>query len=185
MFGAKKPAFALLATNDSINGYGRVRMVTSSRTNNPSRDLCKDFRHGHRRRKRGLRRDSQSVITGRVSIANRPVIVQSRKRIGDIEVDLMMGKHDLSQSIRRILYKATFHLHTLTFNGDKAFSVHKAIGIVLGLETYFTRPYTSQDNGTVENRIGQIRRFFQKSPTIVKYPIIVSDKLKNSLTTDL
>ncbi len=25
-----------------------------------------------------------------------------------------------------------------------------------------TRPYTSQDKGTVENRIGQIRRFFPK-----------------------
>ncbi|MBP6010274.1 MAG: IS30 family transposase, partial [Bacteroidia bacterium] len=26
----------------------------------------------------------------------------------------------------------------------------------------FTRPYTSQDKGTVENRIGLIRRFFPK-----------------------
>jgi IS30 family transposase len=38
----------------------------------------------------------------------------------------------------------------------------RAIGLALGLETYFTRPYTSQDKGTVENRIGQIRRFFPK-----------------------
>ena len=29
-------------------------------------------------------------------------------------------------------------------------------------KTYFTRPYTSQDKGTVENRIGVIRRFFRK-----------------------
>ena len=27
---------------------------------------------------------------------------------------------------------------------------------------YFTRPYTSQDKGTVENRIGVIRQFFPK-----------------------
>jgi IS30 family transposase len=33
---------------------------------------------------------------------------------------------------------------------------------VLNVTTYFTRPYTSQDKGTVENRIGQIRRFFPK-----------------------
>ena len=32
----------------------------------------------------------------------------------------------------------------------------------LSVKTYFTRPYTSQDKGTVENRIGQIRRFFPK-----------------------
>ena len=30
------------------------------------------------------------------------------------------------------------------------------------LKRIFTRPYTSQDKGTVENRIGQIRRFFPK-----------------------
>ena len=30
------------------------------------------------------------------------------------------------------------------------------------LKTYFTTPYTSQEKGTVENRIGVIRRFFPK-----------------------
>jgi IS30 family transposase len=70
--------------------------------------------------------------------------------------------HTVSKSIRRILHKATYSLHTLTFENDKAFAEHQAIGLALGLETYFTRPYTSQDKGTVENRIGQIRRFFPK-----------------------
>jgi IS30 family transposase len=32
----------------------------------------------------------------------------------------------------------------------------------LNADNYFTRPYTTQDKGTVENRIGQIRRFFPK-----------------------
>lgn len=31
-----------------------------------------------------------------------------------------------------------------------------------GAEAYFTRPYTSQDKGTVENRIGVVRRFLPK-----------------------
>lgn len=35
-------------------------------------------------------------------------------------------------------------------------------GDQLEAETYFTRPYTSQDKGTVENRIWVIRRFFPK-----------------------
>jgi IS30 family transposase len=51
--------------------------------------------------------------------------------------------------------------------------------------TNFNRPYTSQDKGTVENRIGKFDVFFPERPTFVKYAIIVSDKLKNSLTTDL
>jgi IS30 family transposase len=78
----------------------------------------------------------------------------------------MMDKNDLSQSIRRILHKATYPLHTLTFDNDKAFAGYQAIGLALFLETYFTRPYTSQDKGTVENRIGQIRRFFPKKTDI-------------------
>ena len=39
-------------------------------------------------------------------------------------------------------------------------------------DTYFTRPYTSQDKGTVENRIGVIRRFFPKKTDL----LIVSKK---------
>jgi IS30 family transposase len=72
------------------------------------------------------------------------------------------NSHTVSQSNRLILNKETYPLHTLTFDNDKAFAGHRAIGLALGLETYFTRPYTSQDKGTVENRIGQIRRFSPK-----------------------
>ena len=37
--------------------------------------------------------------------------------------------------------------------------LHESIGKTLKAATYFTRPYSSQDKGTVENRIGVIRRF--------------------------
>ncbi|MGB4818446.1 MAG: IS30 family transposase, partial [Saprospiraceae bacterium] len=40
------------------------------------------------------------------------------------------------------------------------------------VSTYFTRPYTSQDKGTVENRIGVIRRYFPKKTNL----IFVTDK---------
>ena len=53
-------------------------------------------------------------------------------------------------------------MHTLTFDNDKAFTDHQEIGKELDVDTYFTRPYTSQGKGTVENRIGVIRRFFPK-----------------------
>ena len=36
------------------------------------------------------------------------------------------------------------------------------MGKQLNVSTYFTRPYTSQDKGTVENRIGVLRRFIPK-----------------------
>jgi IS30 family transposase len=39
------------------------------------------------------------------------------------------------------------------------------------VKTYFTRPYTSQDKGTVENRIGVIRRFIPKK-TDLRIPFL-------------
>ena len=53
-------------------------------------------------------------------------------------------------------------IHTMTFDNGLEFAKHEKIAKVLGIKTYFTRPYTSQDKGTVENRIGVIRRFIPK-----------------------
>ena len=53
-------------------------------------------------------------------------------------------------------------IKTLTLDNDKAFANHRSIGRKLDADVYFTRPYTSQDKGTVENRIGVIRQFFPK-----------------------
>ena len=50
----------------------------------------------------------------------------------------------------------------MTFDNGKEFAKHKEIADKHGVKTYFTRPYTSQDKGTVENRIGLIRRFLPK-----------------------
>ena len=151
--------------------------------------LYKHLKHGRRRRKRGNIKDGRGVIENRVPIEKRPKIVAKRKRLGDIEVDLMMGKNhkgallvmtdrasldtrikklkgktskEVAAAIIKKLSNSSYDLHTLTFDNDKAFTDHLEIGKKLNVDTYFTRPYTSQDKGTVENRIGVIRRFFPK-----------------------
>lgn len=50
----------------------------------------------------------------------------------------------------------------MTFDNDKGFADHMKVSDALNVNTCFTRPYTSQDKGRVENRIGQLRRFFPK-----------------------
>ncbi len=50
----------------------------------------------------------------------------------------------------------------MTFDNDQAFGLHQEIADQLNIKTYFTRPYTSQDKGSVENRNGVIRRFDPK-----------------------
>ena len=57
---------------------------------------------------------------------------------------------------------------TLTFDNDIAFAQYEKIAKELSAKTYFTRPYTSQDKDTVENRIGVIRRFFPKGTDMTK-----------------
>lgn len=162
----------------------------------PYKELYKTLKHGSRRRKRGNIKDARGTIPGRTSIEERPKVVAQRKRIGDIEVDLMMGKDHKSallvmtdratlvtfleklegkeaeQVYRKMKYRLTQFdaawIKTLTFDNGKEFAYHQKIAKVLNVKTYFTRPYTSQDKGTVENRIGVIRRFFPKKTDLRK-----------------
>ena len=159
----------------------------------PYKRIYQHLKHGKRRRKRGNRKDTRGIIHHRVPIEKRPKIVQKRIRPGDIEVDFMMGKNHVgallvmtdratlhtslqklrnrrcetvSKAIIKKLEQAEYPMHTITFDNDLGFANHIAVAEALNVDTFFTRPYTSQDKGTVENRIGQIRRFFPKKTNL-------------------
>ena len=161
---------------------------TNKGENKQFKNLHKELKHGKRRRKRGNYKSTRGLIPNRIAIDKRPKIVDSRKRFGDVEVDLIMGKNHQSALLvivdraslittidklkgknsdiitRKIIkrMKKLPPLKTMTFDNDLAFYQHEKIAAALGVKTYFTRPYTSQDKGTVENRNGVIRRFFPK-----------------------
>lgn len=154
------------------------------------RDLYRNLRHGKRRRKRGNYKHTRGNIKHRTPIDQRPGLVDLRERLGDVEVDLMMGKDHKSallvmtdratlittmdflqgkdsQAVKqkiedRINWVGKSWIKTLTFDNDMAFALHHEIAEKYGIKTFFTRPYTSQDKGTVENRIGLIRAFLPK-----------------------
>ncbi len=65
--------------------------------------------------------------------------------------------------------------YTIPFDNDKGFVDHMTIAHALNFNAYFTRPYTNQDNGTVDNRIGQQTRFFPKK---TRLSIVTSEKVK-------
>lgn len=65
---------------------------TNKRENRPFKNLYKQLKHGRRKRKRGNYKDSRGLIPNRVSIEKRPKVVDERKRFGDLEGDLIMGK---------------------------------------------------------------------------------------------
>lgn len=160
---------------------------SNRREDKEGKNLYRYLKHGRRHRKRGIRRDNRGTIPNRVSIEQRPKMVNKRKRIGDIEVDLMIGKNHQS-ALLVSLDRATLHtrlrllkskssnvvkkvlkklyqgswIKTFTFDNDQAFTYHQEIADSYAAKAFFTRPYTSQDKGSVENRIGQIRRFLPK-----------------------
>ena len=56
-------------------------------------DLHKHLRtNGKRYRKRGNKKDRRGQISNRVDISQRPEEVEDRKRIGDLEIDTIIGK---------------------------------------------------------------------------------------------
>ena len=146
------------------------------------------LKHGRRRRKRGNYKDNRGLIPNRISIEKRSELVRRRKRLGDIEVDLIIGKNHRGgllvmldraslvttidkihskkpRHIKKLILKRmknNRHLKTMTFDNDQAFGLHQEIANELNIKTFFTRPYTSQDKGSVENRNGVIRRFYPK-----------------------
>jgi IS30 family transposase len=169
----------------------------------PYKNIYTFLRHGKRKRKRGNYNDSRGIIKNRVSIEYRPKVVDKRDRVGDIEVDLMVGKNHkgvilvmtdratLQTRLRKLKSKESEEVYngiiaslktneyracTLTFDNDKAFSCHEKVANLMKVKTFFTRPYTSQDKGTVENRIGVIRRFLPKK---TNFKFVTDEKIKD------
>ena len=81
----------------------------------------------------------------------------------------------VDKTMKKSLVKSKHPVHTITFNNDKGFADHMSVVKSLNVDTYFTRTYTSQYKGTVENRIGQIRRFFPKK---TDSSIVTNDQVK-------
>ena len=163
---------------------------TNKSENKSFKMLYKELKHGKRRQKRGNIKDNRGAILNRTHITARPAVVEQRTRIGDLEADLMMGKDhksallvltdrttlitmieklkgktasEVTQKINERLSRfSSSYVKTITFDNGKEFAGHMEIAKEFNVKTYFTTPYTSQEKGTVENRIGVIRRFFPK-----------------------
>ena len=154
-------------------------------------ELYKHLRHhGKKRKKRYGSIDRRGQIKDRVSIDQRPKIIEKRERIGDWEIDLIIGKNHkqavvtivdrlslmtligkVDRKQAELVTGATIKLlkpykrhGALSITGDngKEFSGHKDISKALGVDFYFAHPYSSWERGTNENTNGLIRQYFPK-----------------------
>lgn len=150
-------------------------------------------RNGRKYRKRGWAKDSRGIIKNRVSIENRPVEVDEKKRFGDIEIDTIVGRNHkgalftandrctmitwiakLSEKDSISLYKAAVKklmpfktlLHTITSDNGKEFANHQAIAEDLNVDFYFAHPYHSWERGANENMNGLIRQYIPKGSSL-------------------
>lgn len=151
--------------------------------------LFRHLRCQKQRRKRYGSYSRRGQLIERVSIEERPDIVDSRSRIGDWELDTIIGKNhkqaivSLTERksrftlIKKVKHKtaqcvtdAIIHLlapfsdqvHTLTSDNGKEFADHKAIADKLDAKFYFAHPYASWERGLNENTNGLIRQYFPK-----------------------
>ena len=152
--------------------------------------LHSHLRHsGKRRKKRCGTQDRRGQIKNRVSIDERPAIVDKKQRIGDWEGDTIIGKQqqkaivtlvDRASKMTRIGRVATKHsevvstimidllkpmeliTHTVTLDNGKEFSGHEKIAEALNIDIYFAHPYSSWQRGLNENTNGLIRQYIKK-----------------------
>jgi len=152
-------------------------------------DLYKHLRCQKKRRKRYGKYERRGKLPNCRSIEERPAIVNARKRLGDWEVDTILGqkhkqamvtlterksrftllakvKRRTAQAVRKQVYRMLLpvknKVHTLTSDHGKEFADHEQIAQMLELKFYFAHPYAAWERGTNENTNGLLRQYFPK-----------------------
>jgi IS30 family transposase len=152
--------------------------------------LWKNLRCQKLRKKRYGKAERRGMIPNRLSIEDRPAIVETRSRIGDWEADTVIGKNHRQAIVSIVERKSGFTLirkverktalavsqamigllkphqkkvHTITSDNGREFAGHEEIASRLKTDFYFAHPYSSWERGTNENTNGLIRQYFPKN----------------------
>ena len=152
--------------------------------------LYRHLRHAYKKRKKRYGSyDHRGQIKGRVSIDERPAIVDAKKRIGDWEIDTIIGKRYKGALLSLVERKSKFTLIrklpkkqadlvaeaaidllnpyeekvcTITADNGQEFAHHEYIKEHLKTTVYFAHPYHAWERGLCENTNGLIRQYFPK-----------------------
>ena len=152
--------------------------------------LYKYLRHKNKKyHKRSNDYKARGVIIDRVMIDKRPKIVEQKKRIGDLEIDTVIGKDHKGALVTVVDRKSKFTLiknlpskeaevvtqaliemiqpikavtHTITSDNGKEFAYHKQVSAALDADFYFANPYHSWERGLNEHTNGLIRQYLPK-----------------------
>jgi IS30 family transposase len=148
-----------------------------------------------KRRKRYGSHDSRGRLAGKRNISERPPSVDNRFRIGDWEVDTVMGSGDQNcvftmvdrktgfVAIGKLERRSTEALNkraialirsqdqpvlTMTSDNGTEFHGYRKLEKATGVEFYFANPHHSWERGTNENTNGLIRQYLPKGKTMAQ-----------------
>lgn len=153
-------------------------------------DLYQSLVRHHKRRRKHRLGHRRRLFDGRVSITERPAIVEYRRRFGDWESDTMEGAKSsgglathVERKSRYLLagklgnklsatYTATtlklfskvpkLRIKTMTVDNGSEFAGFKEIERHTGVSVYFSDPRSPWQRGCNENTNGLLRRYFPK-----------------------
>jgi len=154
-------------------------------------NLYKHLRHsGKKYNKRSKNAAGRGCIPNRRDIDERPDIVLEKTRLGDWELDTIIGTRnsgaivsmverrsrltrleliskkgafEVSEALFDSLYPIKSHVLTLTSDNGKEFAYHEDVSFDLNADFYFAKPYHSWERGLNEHTNGLVRQYFPKS----------------------
>ena len=166
--------------------------------------LYKLLPRSHKKRK-GKVVQRKEVISNKQSIHSREDIVEERSRIGDIEIDSVVGpfnqagiitgterksRYNMARLVKnktgnetlvKLLEMLLVHkkkIKTITSDNGVEFALHLAIASELNAQYYFADPYSSYQRGSNEHGNGMIRRYFPKG---TDFSLVPEDQLQLAL----
>lgn len=153
-------------------------------------ELYKDFRHGGKKyNKRSGVNAGRGCIPGRIDIDERPDVVEQKIRVGDWELDTIVGKNHkgaivsmvdrstkitklaicksreaapVTKALTRCLEPIMQFVLTLTADNGKEFAKHANVSKKLKADFFFAKPYHSWQRGLNEHTNGLVRQYFPK-----------------------
>jgi transposase, IS30 family len=153
--------------------------------------IYKELRHrGKKYNKRGKSIAGRGCIPNRVDIDERPAIVDTKERLGDWELDTIVGTRQsgvivsmvertskltrlvllprrtakaVSRALIDSLDPIKKFVHSLTADNGKEFAGHVTVAKSLEAGFYFAKPYHSWERGLNEHTNGLVRQYFPKT----------------------
>ncbi len=165
--------------------------------------LYKELRHhGKKYNKRSKGTAGRGCIPNRRDIKERPPIVEEKSRLGDWELDTIIGAGQSGAIVSMVeraskltklakvsrktaeetetalvekLNPVREFVCTLTADNGKEFANHQKIGSTLDADFYFATPYHSWERGLNEHTNGLVRQYF---PKFQRLDLVSDDDLK-------